>query len=64
MERSTGLTPEDLTGTVDDRRSQLDDLPADGISAEWLRRQLDNALTGWAATATELDIQKEKQTDY
>ena len=64
MEQSTGPTPDDLTGTVDDRRSQLESLSADGLSAEWLRRQLDNALASWASTATELDIQKETHADY
>jgi hypothetical protein len=64
MEQTTGPTPDDLTGIVDDRRSQFENLPADGLSADWLRRQLDNALTAWAATATELDIEKEKHADY
>jgi hypothetical protein len=64
VEQPNPLPPADLTGTVDDRQSQLRNLPTDGLSAEWLRRQLDSALIAWAATATELDIQKETHADY
>lgn len=56
--------PEELSGTVDDRQRQLASLPTDSLSAEWLRRQLDSALTAWAATQTGLDISMESHADY
>lgn len=56
--------PADLSGTVDERRRALASLPAESLSAEWLRRQLDNALSAWAATETALDISEEARVDY
>ncbi|GAA5092383.1 hypothetical protein GCM10025760_20960 [Microbacterium yannicii] len=64
MEDPRADAPDDLTGTVDDRQEQLALLPADALSADWLRRQLDNALAAWSAAETELDISKEAHTDY
>jgi hypothetical protein len=56
--------PPDLSGTVDERQRQLASLPAASLSAEWLRRQLDNALSAWGATETALDISEEAHVDY
>ncbi|MFJ4172816.1 hypothetical protein [Microbacterium sp. NPDC089696] len=55
---------EDLFGTVDDRQKRLAALPAESLSAEWLRRQLDSALDAWAVTQTEADIARESHADY
>jgi len=57
-------TPDDLAGTVDDRLKQLALLPAESLSAQWLRRQLDNALVAWSGAETEVDISREAHTDY
>jgi hypothetical protein len=54
----------DLSGTVDDRQKRLASLPAESLSAKWLRRQLDNALAAWAVTQTEVDISRESHVDY
>jgi hypothetical protein len=55
----------DLTGTADERMTQLAHWDAQGpLSAEWLRRQLDAALAGWADDETVLDIEEENRTDY
>lgn len=64
MEDPLAQTPEDLTGTVDERQRRLAQLAPETLSAEWLRRQLDNALIAWAAEETELDIVKDAHTDY
>lgn len=56
--------PDDLSGTVDDRQRRLASLPAESLSAEWLRRQLDGALAAWAVTQTEVDISIESHADY
>ncbi|UYO97057.1 hypothetical protein OED01_15880 [Microbacterium sp. M28] len=64
MERTTNAIPADLTGTVDDRRTQLHGLGGDELDAVWLRRQLDSALLAWADCETELEIQKERHADY
>lgn len=64
MENPRSHTPDDLTGTVDDRQKSLALLAAESLSAEWLRRQLDNALVAWAAAETEVDISREAHTDY
>lgn len=64
MEDPHAHTPDDLTGTVDDRQRQLALHPAESLSAEWLRRQLDNALIAWSAAETEVDISREAHTDY
>lgn len=55
---------EDLFGTVDDRQKRLASLPAESLTAEWLRRQLDSALEAWAVTQTEVDIAMESHADY
>lgn len=59
-------TPEgDLTGTADERMQQLAERAAAGApTAEWLRRQLDNALAAWAEDETVLDIEIEAHTDF
>jgi hypothetical protein len=55
----------DLTGTVDERRTQLDELRNDGaVTAEWLLRQLDQVLTEWAALETKFDVEKDGHPDY
>lgn len=54
----------DLTGSPDERMKQLQTVPHDTQSPEWLRRQLDAALSGWANEETELDIIKESRADY
>lgn len=56
--------PDDLAGTVDDRMKQLALLPAESLSAQWLRRQLDNALVAWSGVETEVDISRDAHTDY
>ena len=56
--------PPDLSGTVDERMAQLDQLDAGSLTAEWLRRQLDGALAAWAADDSELDIVKDSHVDY
>ncbi|HET6301904.1 hypothetical protein [Microbacterium sp.] len=61
----TPADPPDLTGTVDERRRQLDALAAAGpLSAEWLRRQLEAALDAWASEESELDVDKERKVDF
>jgi hypothetical protein len=64
MENPRACTPDDLTGTVDERQKKLSLLAAESLSAEWLRRQLDNALVAWAAAETEVDISREARADY
>ncbi|HEY9308781.1 MAG TPA: hypothetical protein VIP82_13355 [Microbacterium sp.] len=64
MEDPRSHEPDDLTGAVDDRQRQLALLAAESLSAEWLRRQLDNALLAWSAAETEVDISREAHTDY
>lgn len=56
----------DLTGSVDERLTRLDDLESRGVSLPpaWLRVQLRNALTEWAADETALDITRETRADY
>ncbi|NLP83256.1 hypothetical protein HF576_05305 [Microbacterium sp. CFH 90308] len=61
---STRFEPEDLAGTVDERLKALALLEAESLSAAWLRRQLDNALSAWSAAETDLDISKEAHVDY
>ncbi|MBW9092203.1 hypothetical protein JNB62_00735 [Microbacterium jejuense] len=56
--------PADLAGTVDERQRLLASLPAESLSARWLRRQLDNALSAWAATETAFDISEDARVDY
>lgn len=55
----------DLTGTVDERGAQLDKLRNDGaVTAEWLLRQLDQALAEWAAVETRFDVERDGHPDY
>ncbi|MFH8248977.1 hypothetical protein ACH3VR_01250 [Microbacterium sp. B2969] len=55
----------DLKGTVDERRTQLDQLRNDGaVTVEWLLRQLDQVLTEWAALETKFDVEKDGHPDY
>lgn len=61
---STHPQPADLTGTVDERQKTLALLASESLSAEWLRRQLDNALGAWSAAETDLDISREAHVDY
>lgn len=56
--------PDDLTGSVDERLKSLALLATESLTAEWLRRQLENALSAWSVCETELDIAKEAHTDY
>ena len=60
----TESTVADLTGSPDERMTQLRNLPRDAQSPEWLRRQLVAALRGWASEETELVIIKESRVDY
>lgn len=60
----TESTVTDLTGSPDERVKQLQNLPRDAQSPEWLRRQLIAALRGWANDETELFIIKESRVDY
>lgn len=64
MEDPRSDAPDDLVGTVDDRMKQLALLPSDSLSAQWLRRQLDNALLAWSGAETEVDISREAHADY
>ncbi|SDY60019.1 hypothetical protein [Herbiconiux ginsengi] len=64
MTSETPSTPDDLTGTPDERAKQLAQLADAALSAEWLRRQLDSALRDWAADESELDIVKDSRADY
>ncbi|WP_382309637.1 hypothetical protein [Herbiconiux sp. UC225_62] len=57
-------TPDDLTGTPDERTKQLAQLSGTSLSGDWLRRQLESALRDWAADESELDIVKESRADY
>lgn len=59
-----GSQPADLTGTVDERMRQLEQLSDDEQSTAWLRRQLDGALAAWAADATRLEIDREARSDF
>lgn len=57
--------PDDLHGTADERLRLLADLDDSGaVSAEWLRRQLQAALSAWALAETTVDIDEEARTDY
>ncbi|MFB2596275.1 hypothetical protein ACEXQE_00640 [Herbiconiux sp. P17] len=64
MTSETSATPDDLTGTPDERTKQLAQLADTPLSAEWLRRQLESALLAWAADESELDIVKDSRADY
>jgi hypothetical protein len=64
VQNESPAVPDDLTGTVDERRRQLDQLAPERLTAEWLRRQLDQALLDWAADVTEVDIQRDSHVDY
>ena len=66
MTETNESDPRDLTGTVDERISQLREREAstEALTAEWLRRQLHSALEAWAAAETEVDIEVETRTDY
>ena len=55
---------DDLTGSVDERQRRLALLATESLTTEWLRRQLENALSAWAVCETQLDIAKEAHTDY
>jgi hypothetical protein len=63
----THATPpvsDDLSGTADERVSQLRQFDGRDLPADWLRRQLHAALLAWADEETELDIQRESKVDY
>ena len=65
MSDTHGGSLPDLAGTVDERRTQLDRLRSNGaVTAEWLLRQLDQALTDWAALETRFDVEKDGHPDY
>ncbi|MGD8166292.1 hypothetical protein ACEXOS_003625 [Herbiconiux sp. P16] len=64
MTSETSATPDDLTGTPDERTTQFAQLADTPLSAEWLRRQLESALLAWAADESELDIVKDSRADY
>lgn len=57
-------THPDLVGTVDERIRQLAATPPEAQTTEWLRRQLDSALSAWAADRTALDIDEERRSDF
>lgn len=57
-------SPQDLSGTASERRRQLENLDADQLTAEWLRRQLEAALDAWGTDETELDIDRESRVDF
>ncbi|GAA1994556.1 hypothetical protein [Microbacterium pumilum] len=55
----------DLNGTADERIRQLSEADPTALqSAEWLLRQLNGALSAWAADETRLDIDIESRVDY
>lgn len=56
--------PADLAGTADERLAQLARLESSALSPEWLRRQLESALSAWEADETKLDIDVEARTDF
>lgn len=54
-----------LSGTADERRSQLAHLAERGpLSAEWLKRELDAVLDAWAEDETVIDVEEEARTDF
>lgn len=65
MTEAAASEPDDLTGTADERRRRLAELTAaTALSAEWLARQLDAALSAWADDETVLDIEEESRVDF
>jgi len=66
MTETDRAEPDDLSGVVDERISQLASLEASPahLSEEWLRRQLHSALAAWARNETLTEIEAENRTDY
>jgi len=58
--------PGDLSGTVDERIAELDSIATTGqsMTEEWLRRQLDDALSCWASDASLVVIGTESRVDF
>lgn len=63
MEPNAGEAP-DLTGTADDRLSQLSELDDGQQSSRWLRRQLVAALEAWGADESALAVDEEGRADF
>lgn len=61
---STEPQTPDLTGSADERLSQLAGHDSLTASPEWLRRQLISALEAWGSDETLLDIDKESRADF
>jgi hypothetical protein len=56
---------DDLTGTSDERARQLAALESNGaLTPEWVRRQLDLALSAWGDDEKRLDVDAEGREDY
>jgi hypothetical protein len=56
---------DDLTGSSTERARRLAKLEAEGpLPPDWVRRQLDLALIGWAEDEKALDIDAEGREDF
>ena len=56
---------DDLTGTSDERARRLAALDGEGsLPPDWLRRQLDLALSAWKEDEKKLDIDAEGREDF
>ncbi len=56
---------DDLTGTSDERARRLAALESQGaLPPDWVRRQLDLALTAWGADEKQLDVDAEGREDF
>ena len=56
---------DDLTGTSDERARRLAALEGEGsLSPDWVRRQLDLALSAWKEDEKKLDIDAEGREDF
>ena len=56
---------DDLTGTSGERARQLAALESQGaLQPEWVRRQLDLALSAWSDDEKKLDVDAEGREDY
>ena len=58
--------PGDLGGSVDERIAELNRIVAAGMSTDgqWLRRQLDDALSCWASDVSLIVIGVESRVDF
>jgi hypothetical protein len=60
-----GTLMDDLTGTSDQRARRLAILESQGeLPPDWVRRQLDLALSAWSVDEKKLDVDAEGREDF